>query len=297
VKQGKVLKAKKTSLEKVIFTVPSRIENSFDGFMFFSRVFEESKNLSSKRIIFDFSRTEWFEANLVAIFTSIVETVKKQKCVVVLLSVSAPIKLIFKKNGFYDHYNLGKAVDTYDSTIPFHIFNVDDGEGFTEYLNEEVIPKIKLPLTKDQIRYFKKCLQEVFENASMHAGSNCVYTCGQYYHQKQKVAFTIVDVGETIGKNVRKKLPDLIDCDAIEWATEFGNTTKVAKDGGIGLHFLKNYLHKNGILQIISGEGYWEQNWDSIFIRRTPFLFGGTIVNLISDLNGVIEGKIGNIKF
>lgn len=296
-RQGKTLKARNTYQDKIIYKVPSSIENNFQGFMFFSEVFEHFNRIQSKRIIFDFSRTEWFEANLVAVLTSIVEKLKRQDCTISLLNVSHKIKLIFKKNGFYDHYNLGSEIDTYDSTIPFRIFNVEDGEGFTEYLNEEVIPKIKLPLTKIQIRYFKKCLQEVFENASMHAGSTYVFTCGQYYHKNQKVAFTIVDVGETIGKNVRKKIPDLIDCDAIQWATEFGNTTKVAKDGGIGLHFLKNYLINNGILQIISGDGYWEQNSGRMFIRRTPFFFGGTIVNLISDLNGVIEGNLGRIKF
>lgn len=281
----------------VTYPVPNRVENDYLGFMFFSKAFEDFNSIKNKKIVFDFSRTTWFEANLVAVFSSLIETFRKQDCNVAVLGVSASIKLIFMKNGFYDHYNLGREIDTYDSTIPFQIFDINDGEGFTEYLNEKVISKIKLPLTKNQFRYFKKCLQEVFENASMHAGSDCVFTCGQYYHQKQKVAFTIVDVGETIGKNVRKKLPDLIDCDAIEWASEFGNTTKVAKDGGIGLHFLKNYLNNNGILQIISGQGYWEQNMDRMFIRNTPYLFGGTIVNLISDLNIDVEEKIRRKEF
>lgn len=293
----RTLKIKKSSLERIMYPVPSYVENNYNGFLFFSKAFQELKNLKNKEIWFDFTSTVWFEANLVAVFTSIVETLKKQNCKVSLFKVKTSIKLIFKKNGFYGHYNLGEAVDTYDSTIPFHIFNIHDGEGFTEYLNEEVIPKIKLPLTRNQIRYFKKCLQEVFENASMHAKSDAVFTCGQYYHQKQKVAFTIVDVGTTIGRNVRKKLPDLIDCDAIEWATEFGNTTKVEKDGGIGLHFLKQYLYVSGILQIISGNGYWEQNSDRMFVRNIPYAFGGTIVNLISDLNGDVEKVIGKIEF
>lgn len=284
-------------LNKYVHEVPREVENDFKGLMFFSEVFEKVQNLRNQEVVFDFSHTEWFEANLAAIFSSIIETLKKQDCKVSFWKVNERTKLIFKKNGFYDHYNLGKEEDTYDSTIPFHIFRVDDGEGFTNYLNEEVIPKIKLDLTTYQIRFFKKCLQEVFENASIHANSDCVYTCGQYYPHKQKVAFTIVDVGQTIGRNVRKKLPEIIDCDAIEWATQFGNTTKVAKDGGIGLDFLKKYLRNNGVLQIISGQGYWEQDLENIFIRNTSYIFNGTIVNLISDLSGQIESSSGQIEF
>lgn len=286
-----------TTLETELYRVPNRIENNYDGFIFFAKAFDTLGEMENKKIIFNFSNTTWFEANLVAVFSSLIEKLKKQNCKVGVRQVSASIKLIFKKNGFYDHYNLGKEEDVYDSTIPFKIFDIHDGEGFTEYLNEEVISKIQLPLTKDEIRYFKKCLQEVFENASMHAGSDCVYTCGQYYHQKQKVAFTIVDIGETIGKNVRKKIPDVVDCDAIEWATQFGNTTKVDKDGGIGLHFLKEYLHSNGKLQIVSGNGYWEQSSDTMFIRNTSHAFEGTVVNLISNLNYDIKKEIGEIEF
>lgn len=283
-------------LETIYYPVPSTIENDYEGFMFFAQAFKELRELRSKKILFNFSRTHWFEANLVAVFSSIIEYLKMQNCQVGVVHVDERIKTIFKKNGFYAHYKLGSEIDLYDSTIPFHIFSTDDEEGFTEYLNEQVIPKIQLPLTKIQIKYFKKCLQEVFENARIHAVSDYIYTCGQYYHKNQKVAFTIVDIGETIGKNVRRKLPDLIDCDCIEWATVFGNTTKVQKDGGIGLHFLKDYM-ENGILQIISGHGYWEQNSDKLFIRNTPHSFDGTIVNLISDLNGEFTNKYKTIEF
>jgi hypothetical protein len=284
-------------LEVVKYQVPSRIGNDYSGFCFFSQAFENLKGLEKKTVVFDFSKTTWFEANLVAVFSSLVEMLKERGCLVAAKSVSKKIKHIFKKNGFYDFYKLGAEEDIYDSTIPFHIFDVNDGEGFTEYLNDIVIPKIKLPLSKDQTRYFKKCLQEVFENASIHAGSERVFTCGQYYHSRQKVAFTIVDLGRTIGENVRRKVSELDDCASIQWATEFGNTTKIAQDGGIGLHFLKEYLHNNGILQIVSGNGYWEQNLDKINNVSMDHLFDGTIVNIISDLAGAIDNTVGEIEF
>lgn len=278
-------------LDQININVPNRVENNYEGFMFFSEVCSLVSEVVKKRVLFDFSDTIWFEANLVAIFSSIIENLsKKKESIVLVQGVNNSIEQIFKKNGFYKHYNLGEQEDTYDSTIPFKIFQVNDGEGFTNYLNTEVIPKIKLPLSLKEIKIFKKCLQEVFENASTHAGSDCVFTCGQYYHKNKRVAFTIVDTGMySIGENVRKKIPFVNDYDAINWATDFGNTTKKDKDGGIGLFFLKDYLKQSGFLQIVSGKGYWEQNLGQTFSRNARFNFNGTIVNLVSDLKDTLD--------
>lgn len=284
-------------MNELIYPVPNRIENNISGFGYFAKAYSELHKITDTKITFDFSKTTWFEANLSAVFSSLIEVLRLNGCIVEAIGINDSLQQIFMKNGFFARYNLGEIEDTYDSTIPFRVFDVDDVEGFTEYLNESVIPKINLPLTTNQIRFFKKCLQEVFVNAGMHADSQCVYTCGQYYHAKQKVAFTIVDVGKTIGQNVRRKIPEVIDCDAIEWATQFGHTTKVEKDGGIGLHFLKEYLEANGILHIISGNGYWEQDRRDLFYRNTKYRFGGTIVNLVSDLSGEIKSRVGKIEF
>lgn len=284
-------------MNNLTYAVPNRVENGISGFGFFAKAYSDLSEISDHVITFDFSGTSWFEANLSAVFSSLIEVLKLNGCVVEAIGINNSIQQIFMKNGFFARYNLGEIEDTYDSTIPFRKFSVDDVEGFTEYLNESVIPKIKLPLTRNQIRVFKKCLQEVFVNAGMHADSNCVYTCGQYYHAKQKVAFTIVDIGKTIGQNVRNKIPETVDCDAIEWATQFGHTTKIDRDGGIGLHFLKEYLAGNGILHIVSGKGYWEQDGTNLFFRNTKHRFGGTIVNLVSDLSGEVKSKVGKIEF
>lgn len=287
-----------TFLDEIVLRVPRHVQNDYNGFTFFASAYEKLEDVSSKNVIFNFSSTTWFEANLVSVLSSLVQMLKNNDCKVVVRSVSNSIKKIFRKNGFYSHYNLGNEVDTYDTTIPFRIFNCEDEEGFTQYLNEEVIPKIKLPLDEIQKRRFKNCLQEVFVNVGLHANSCNVFTCGQYYFTGKKVAFTLTDIGKTIGTNVRQKLSDeSFDCNAIEWATQFGNTTKLAKDGGIGLHLIKEYLQDNGVFQIISGNGFWEQDHGEVYYEEMDTYFGGTIVNIISDLSKVISYNRGPIEF
>lgn len=285
-------------MEELIIRVPRFVKNDYEGFEFFANCYEKLISVRNKYVIFNFSPTTWFEANLVSVLSSIAEMLRMNECRVGMSNVSNSIKTIFKKNGFYTHYNLGVVSDTYDSTIPFKKFNCEDEEGFTTYLNEEVIPKIKLPLNEFQKRRFKNCLQEVFVNVGLHAHSENVFTCGQYYHVGEKVAFTITDIGQTIGFNVRRKLSyEIIDCDAIDWATEFGNTTKIAKDGGIGLNLIKKYMSDNGIFQIISGDGFWQQKHGDVYYNQMNAYFGGTIVNIISDLSNNMQFSEGHIEF
>lgn len=285
-------------LEELVIRLPRHVKNDYEGFDFFAGMYESLNDAESKKVIFNFSTTTWFEANLVSVLSSLAQMLINNNCKVGMRGVSNSIKTIFKKNGFYSHYNLGNVTDTYGSTIPFKKFHCDDEEGFTQYLNEEVIPKIKLPLDHIQKRRFKNCLQEVFVNVGLHANSNNVFTCGQYYHVGEKVAFTITDIGKTIGFNVRRKLSDETpDSEAIEWATHFGNTTKVAKDGGIGLHLIKEYMCDNGIFQIISGDGFWEQDHGEVYFEKMNTYFGGTIVNIISDLSKSVSFARGPIEF
>ncbi len=274
------------------------IQNNYEGHKLFVDMFFDLQNIQSSEVHFDFGSTRFFEANLSAVFATVIEYLIQRGCIVKLSNISDSVMGILKKNGFSKRYGLETTPDWYDSTIPFIVFNTEDDEGFTEYLNDQVIPKINLPLTEDKKKIFKKCLQEVFENTRIHANSEKVYACGQFFPTKNKVAFSLVDLGNTIGENVRSKIRYAIrDCDAIDWATEFGNTTKLAKDGGIGLHFLKEQMQNNGDLIIISGDGYWIQSHSGIHYSRLPKVFPGTIVSIISDFNQEVRAKVDYVEF
>lgn len=271
-----------------VIKIPKTVENDYTGFLFLANVFSSTKGFQRCNIELDFSKTRWFEANLASVLGAWVEEKVKNHCTIVLNNLTASVERIFKKNGFYEKYNLGTIEDTYNSTIRYEVFTINQVDDFSTYVTEKVIPKIRLKLTNSVMKSFKLSLNEIFVNVKLHAGSQKVYTCGQYYHTNRKVAFTITDLGNTIGYNVRDKLGDMVISDsmAIDWATKYGHTTKEHLDqGGIGLHIIDEFLTENkGIFQIISGNGYWENHEGKINQYNMDYFFPGTVVNIITKL-------------
>ncbi|MEH6989611.1 hypothetical protein [Cytobacillus firmus] len=279
-------------MESITINVPRKVENNVEGFEFLTKLIDDTKNLYTTHILLEFKNTRWFEANLVAILGA---WVQKHRNVnkISFSRVSKSIRKVFLKNGFYEKYNVGSEVDLFGSTIPYKIFNISEHEEFIKYIMESVIPKIKLNIETKVAKGFISSLSEVFANVERHAKSVEMVTCGQYYYAHQKVCFTIVDFGKTIGNNVKHKLgnPYMSDSEAIDWATKWGNTTKEhGEPGGIGLHIIDEFLKKNGgVFQILSGFGYWEKQQGSIFTKELNSYFPGTVVNIQSSLDYTFE--------
>lgn len=271
-----------------VIKIPKTVKNDYTGFSFLANIFSITQGFQNCNIELDFSKNRWFEANLVSVLGAWFDEKIKNYCIITLKNQTSSVKRIFMKNGFYEKYNLGTIEDTYDSTIRYEVFSTNQEDDFATYVTEKVIPKIRLELTNPVMKSFKLSLYEIFLNVKLHAGSQKVYTCGQYYHTHKKVAFTITDLGNTIGYNVRCKLNNKLISDsmAIDWATKYGHTTKENRDpGGIGLHIIDEFLTENrGIFQIISGNGYWE-NYEGIINQyNMDYFFPGTIVNIITKL-------------
>ncbi|RXH52461.1 hypothetical protein D6T70_06385 [Kurthia gibsonii] len=272
--------------------MPKSIKNDFEGFNLFSKIFNETNDETSKVIRLDFSRTTWFEANLSAVLGTWASKMFRQGNKIQIYNIAKSIRRVLQKNGFYERFNLETIADTYSSTIKYFEFDISEQEKFSKYLTNEVIPNIKTKANKKVLKSLKLSINEVFTNVEFHADSKTVYTCGQYYHENKKVAFTISDLGKTIGNNVRKYQKDnsLTDVETIAWAILLDSSTKsamVANDeaGGIGLYLIHKFIYNNeGILQIISGNGFYELNNGMISKRELDFQIPGTIVNMITKL-------------
>lgn len=269
--------------------IPQKISNDFDGINKLLKIYDDlykTDDLSS--VVFDFENNIWFEANLVTMFATIFQNLVEanENIPVYFENVSSEVEEIFFKNGFYEFFKLGSKFDTFNSTIPFKVFKGLKEDIFSEYVEEQVVPKIQIRRTDEEKRMFKTCLEEIYQNTRMHSNCAYFYTCGQYFYKSKYIAFTMVDLGITIGENVRGKLKyDIPDQDAIEWATIFGNTTKIDGDGGIGLSMLKEYVENNGNLIIVSGNGYWEvEKGKEVFKRTLKYTFHGTMINIITNL-------------
>ena len=73
----------------------------------------------------------------------------------------------------------------------------------------------------------------------------------------------------------------------IEWALQYGNTTKTGNiSGGLGLDIILEFIKLNkGKIQIISSDGYWEYRKGESFTNNFPKAFPGTIANLEFNLD------------
>lgn len=134
-------------------------------------------------------------------------------------------------------------------------------------------------------RRFKDSILEIFDNAAVHSETGLgIFVCGQYFHKRNKLDFSIADAGIGIRRKVARELGlKMLSHDAIAWALEAGNTTRRGRiPGGMGLKIMRKFVEINhGRLQIVSDRGYWEQCQDGCLIRRRmDDSFPGTVVNI-----------------
>lgn len=275
-------------MDEIVVSVPKKIENDITGFEFFINLYRIIKKSYNKKIILDFSKTRWLEANLSAILGVILlEGLPKNQ--IFIRRISKSISKILIRNKFFKNFGLKYNLDdSYDTTIRYSQFSENDRIKFQRYLKEEFIPKLNLSMSNEFSRELRGNLEEVFQNARIHGKCKDIHVCGQYFYAHKKVKFTIVDLGSTIYQNYVEYFKEEISDEwAIDWATQDGNSTKDKNEtGGIGLFQLREFIKENGgKIQIVSAKGYWEENGDKIITHKYDYPFKGTIVNIEVNVN------------
>lgn len=205
---------------------------------------------------------------------------------------SKTVETFFKSNDFYKKIIDKKPNHTFfekPSSIPYEEFKVTkkSGHEFNDYLDHRFL-RDKMPDMSDNAwKKFTECLAEIFENARYHSESFGIYVCGQHYPNWNKLTFSIVDIGIGFkGRHKENRNIDLSSIEAINWSIIEGNTTKTIGDGpgGRGLSVLLDFIKMNkGKLQIVSREGFWEQNYGGIIEKELAYTFPGTVVSLEID--------------
>lgn len=263
---------------------PHSVENNSQGYEFLIGLYFKTKSCKMESIVLDFIDTSWFEANMVAVLGAIVDRLKGKFNTVNTINLSGKIKEAFRKNHFLSIFGGGIGSDSFDTTVEYKKFEKLDGKSFREYIDAELLSKAEMPKMSRLLR--KKISENIFEiyyNAVIHGNCQNIFSCGQYYPTTSRLDFTIVDLGTTIKKNVNKLLSkDLSGKQTIAWAVEEGNTTKQGDiPGGLGLSLIREFLKLNGgKIQIISDDGYWEENGSELNAKDLSCNFIGTIVNL-----------------
>lgn len=261
---------------------PTRIESNFKGYQFLTDLYHETKSLMFDDVFLDFTKMNWFEGNLTAPLGAILNSIQNNLNEIYINHLSPSIENLLERNYFLSYFGGKKKVDHFKTTIKYRNLKTTDGKIFkecldTELFSQEVMQEIS-PLLKKQIQ---ESIFEILDNAIIHAQCKNFFSCGQHYPTKKRIDFTLVNLGKTIQENVSEFLNREINGEeAIRWAVTEGHTTKKNSTGGLGLALIQQFLKFNkGKLQIISGDGYWEQGYAKDESKTFSKFFSGTIIN------------------
>lgn len=238
--------------------------------------------------IMDFSEVDWIDANLLSIIVAAIEK-RQNECHIKYRSDSINQKQadLWGRNGFGKYFSL-IGHKRYDTTVDYKVFGKSQAKDFGKYIDENLLTKSGLPeLSSALKRTMSNNIQEIFGNAPLHGECEKVISCGQYFHKKKELIFTIVDCGNTIKENVERYFSHInakSPPHGIAWAVVEDNSTKEivnGKSGGKGLALLKEFISLNGgEIHICSGKEIWEYKNNDEKVDTISANFPGTIVTI-----------------
>jgi len=263
-----------------------QIESSPTGFRWLCSLASRLEDCLFETINLDLMGLTWFDANLCSVLGAIFYKANRNINTVKITNLPNRIKNILSKNNFLSSYGGGALEDTYSTTIQYLRFDKEDDRFFVQYLENNLMGKAIPRMSPALHDEFIGGLMEIFNNAVIHSETRYgIFACGQYFPAKERVDFTITDLGIGIRENIKKHRGyDFSAENAIDWAMS-GNTTKRKADGipgGLGLKCVREFIRKNqGYIQVVSNNGYWEQTRDgNVNMELFPDTFPGTVVNI-----------------
>lgn len=269
--------------------VTKDIQSDFQGLNNLLNLLKIAENSTDESFILDFIYNKEFDGNLLAVISALIQHLKESGKNVELDNIGDEVIKVINRN--YNS-NATEQIKLHNNiVVNYRNFKRDEDVEFIIYTRDELLIKPNFPKLSEQLR--RKIIQsilEVFDNARIHGRTTKIVTC-DYLNIKSeyaKLEFTIVDLGRTIKSNVNEYLKrDLMAMETIDWAMQYGNTTKQDnKPGGLGLDILRQFIDLNhGKIQIISSDGYWEYQNKNKVMKKMNNVFPGTIVNIEFDLN------------
>lgn len=181
------------------------INNTFESYQSLISLFEQHKDKLFGNIHLEIHN--FFAANMSTALGAVLDKFTANLNDIHFDYLSPQIETILLKNDFLTYYGKQRALDVNNTTIKFQKLKPTDGKYFKNYVIEELIEghNTDLPRMSDGVKEkIIEAIYEIFVNAQIHSETNFIYTCGQFFPNKNKIEFTIVDIG--IG--FREKLID-----------------------------------------------------------------------------------------
>ncbi len=199
------------------------------------------------------------------------------------------LKSYMASSGFINYLNPEIAIDLSNSNaINFKKFipNKCSDEEIYNYI-QNILTLAPIGMDEEVTSEFLSKLYELFDNAFTHSKTKIgVFSCGHFLPNKEKLFFSIYDVGIGIPVNVKNYLNDknLSSSDALKWAIQKGNSTVENRDyaRGLGLDFLKDIVRLNkGQMRIYSNDSMCKITGDFDEYETIESELIGTIISLI----------------
>lgn len=278
----------------------SNIHNSLRSHDMLAFLFTDINEFDGEQLILDFHKVTFISANQFASLGCILAAYhKKHPDVTIVMDHASPaLTSIMRVNGFGKHFAFPAKPDTYNTSIPYRIFSVNDISEFEKYITMNIFSRNDLPKMDQTIQDgVIDNILEIFNNVKEHTNCSTLYTCGQYFPSKSLLYFTIADSGETIPNNVQNFLFEHnieINTSLLEWAMQSGNSTRRANlPGGLGLYFLSTFISQYaGELFIVSANETYEQTLKGTRYKYLDHSFNGTIVTMASNLNPKVHSSL-----
>jgi hypothetical protein len=268
------------------------IKTDFHGIDELVKFYGFASQFSYTSIQLDLTSVNHIDANLSALIMALAHKLKHQYKNRIYVEFS-PHMNVFFRNGLVSHLqghgNTNRYGDSRESTIPLKAFDKEEDDNYCRYLKGEFLAHRGLDnLTKTVKDNLQNHFLEVFTNVGLHANPTLpIYSCGQYFPEKNILKFTLIDLGCGFLEKIKLKTNGNINDDksAMIWATQSLNTTKNTLEsgpGGLGLKELKKYCaSNNGSFHICSGNGYVNMVGDKTFENNLKIPLQGSLINLI----------------
>lgn len=249
------------------------------GFAQIAELYDFASRASGEVVAVNCNAVRWIDANMAAALGACMLKLRRQdRRILKFVKLRQDIKVLLEDAGLF----MGGRPR--NSNIPLRLFERGQSRKFAGYTHDHLLNK-PIPLMTDAVRgKVLEGIDEIFQNFEIHSRSDLgLYAAGQLYPRKNRLEFSLADMGVGIPFNVAAALkrpmrPEV----AIDWAMSGRNTTRqLDVPGGLGLKLLREFISLNGgSLSVISGGGYWSLTSSGILRSSLPLPVLGTIVNI-----------------
>ncbi len=262
-------------------SVISNIRNDFPSYQLLANLYQKHADDFFENIPLELRF--WFSANMASALGAVLDKLTGNLNGISFSHIDSAIQLILQKNDFLSFYGYPRAIDNHSTTIQYMKLKPTDGKFFSQYVTDELLDRTELPQLSAALKEkMTEAIYEIFVNAQIHSETEHIYTCGQFFPAKNRIEFTITDVGIGFQEKIRRRFGKVLTAvQAIKWAVQDRHTTKQGVTGGIGLAILREFIVKNkGKMQIVSADGFYEYSHRGEVSQTMLAKYPGTIVNL-----------------